>query len=292
MAINVKLQYKIVFIIGIFLFSGCDHSPTSLNKYQLTTEKKNNLKINNSLKNTVNIQKTTISIPKNLSKLTGTLANTNIIGTPDYPTINGGIINSTDILFVDYTAENKKTLSQDKIVTTVLVNTKKYNKSFLDDGWVTSGKVKKLLITASQQGKLSYVLKKSDQMGLPASIAVIPMIESNYDTNAISSKGAAGVWQLMPSIAKDYGIENQDRFKFTTSTTVALQLLIDLYNRYGNWELTFAAYNAGSKRVSDAIRKNPQAKVIDDLDLPTETKNYVKRIMRISKMMTELSIDD
>lgn len=214
-----------------------------------------------------------------ISKPSGALTYTSYIGTPDHPTIDGGMINDTDNLSGDHDhLKTKQVLS-------------KQNMPFKDD-WATSEKVKSFLTAAGKQGKLDYVLKKTDEMGLPASIAVIPMVESNYETQAVSPKGAGGAWQLMPSIAKDYGIKNQDRFQFTISTNTALKLLNKLHQQFGNWELAFAAYNAGTKRVTSAIQKNPNAMTIDELDLPQETKIYIHKLSTLNSIFINTEKND
>ena len=72
-------------------------------------------------------------------------------------------------------------------------------------------------------------------------MALVPIVESNYNRNAVSPKGAGGAWQLMPKTAGDYGLSSNQRFDFTSSTGVAIQLLNDLYQQFGNWALVFAA---------------------------------------------------
>ena len=257
-----------VFILGVFILSGC---------YSATSGKKTESRIPG---------KTVISIPKTLRPVQSTLEYTSYIGTPDHPTIDGGIINSTDGMPVNHDMPSTKPLfPQQQAVKVTLIKASEDNQKPFKDNWATSEKVKRLLIEAASQGKLDYVLKKTDQMKLPASVAVVPMVESNYQTQAVSPKGAAGAWQLMPSTAKDYGINNQERFQFTTSTDTALKLLNNLHQQFGNWELAFAAYNAGNKRVCDAMQENPNAKTIDELDLPQETKTYLYKIMAIDKFL-------
>lgn len=114
------------------------------------------------------------------------------------------------------------------------------------------------------------------------------MVESNYRTQAISTKGAAGAWQLMPLVAHEYGLSHQDRFTFNVSTDVALQLLCDLYHRFHNWELAFAAYHAGSGRVARALHNHPQAIRLADLHLPEETVHYVRRLHRLNHALQQM----
>lgn len=201
-----------------------------------------------------------LSIISILGSITMT-AHSSVIGTVDHPTIDGGIINENSH------SANFVNLAIDK--------------PFNDD-WATDQRVKNLLIAATHQGKLAFVLKKTEQMNLPASVAVIPMIESNYNLHAVSKKGAAGVWQLMPKTAKEYGIDAEKRFQLDEASEAALKLLNDLHRQFGKWTLAYAAYNAGSKRVADALHQNPRATTIDDLALPQETKNYVHRLNQLN----------
>jgi hypothetical protein len=231
-----------------------------------------------------------IRIPDAMEPIQGVVVNTSQPGTVDHPTINGGIISAT--MHLSRNEDQQFFLKQRRQPAHVTQPTQRTStikqKPFADE-WATSEKVRQLLILATAQGKLNYVLKKTKQMGLPASVAVVPMVESNYQTDALSPKGAAGAWQLMPSVAKDYGIQTQERFQFRTSTDTALKLLNHLHQQFGNWELAFAAYNAGSKRVITALQKNPNAKTIDALDLPQETKIYVKRIRGLNKTLWVLA---
>lgn len=272
-------RQRMSLIVVLLILAGCHQSDKSTDI--ISPNSIVNAELNNSV----------LQVPSNYHVLKSSLEYTSYIGTTDHPTINGGIINSADGTPVNHQmpiviqrADPTPRIKPSKTV----VN----NQIAFPDSWATSMRVKKLLIVAASAGKLSYVLKKTNEMGLPASVAIVPMVESHYQTDAISPKGAVGAWQLMPSVAKDYGIQNQDRFQFTTSTDTALKLLNQLHHQFGNWQLVFAAYNAGSKRVEDALEKNPNAKNMDELDLPQETKIYVKQIMSLNKTMMELSIHD
>lgn len=261
------------FTVVLFLLSAC-HSGVSGKKLESSV-----------------MTNTPLRIPKTLHPIVGVITYTSYIGTPDHPTIDGGIINATGGMPVNQDKPIANISSQQIVKADSTESTGGIQKPFKDN-WATSEKVKGLLIEASRQGKLEYVLKKTDQMHLPASVAVVPMVESNYQTTSVSPKGAAGSWQLMPATAKAYGISAQERFQFTTETDAALKLLENLHQEFGNWELAFMAYNAGSQRVINALQKNPNAKTIDELDLPLETKVYVKRIMALNKSLMNLSMQE
>lgn len=168
----------------------------------------------------------------------------------------------------------------------------------IKDNWVYDPKTKKAVFTENVDGnqvkgiqavlrspikkdQFLYVLSKVNELQLPTELALIPIIESQYTSDAVSPKGAGGLWQLMPKTAEDMGLSDEERFSLEASTYAALQHFKQLYLKFGNWEFAIAAYNAGSSRVTKALIKNPAAKSINDLNLPAETKNYVNRFLQI-----------
>ena len=125
---------------------------------------------------------------------------------------------------------------------------------------------------------------------LPVSLVIIPYIESNYNTNAVSYVGAAGLWQLMPETAKRFSLEvsslKDERFNFTRSTTAAISYLYFLYFKFNkNLLYTVASYNCGEARVARAIKKmhgSSSYKTFIQL-IPRETQNYVKKFFFLEK---------
>ena len=93
--------------------------------------------------------------------------------------------------------------------------------------------------------------------------------ESNYDRFAISSKGALGLMQLMPSTAIQYGVKNVfDPRENIEGGVRYLKDLIKLYN--GKTDLVLAAYNAGQ----EAVRK------FNGIPPYRETRDYISKIMK------------
>lgn len=134
-----------------------------------------------------------------------------------------------------------------------------------------------------------YIINQLRNNNLPVELALIPLIESSYDPLATSPSQAAGLWQLVPITAKEYGVKRNGSFDgrrdLIASTTSAISLLQYLNNRFnGDWLLTLAAYNAGEGRIRRAIEKN-QASGLPvnywSLDLPSETMHYVPKILAI-----------
>jgi hypothetical protein len=75
-------------------------------------------------------------------------------------------------------------------------------------------------------------------------LRAIAHAESGFDADAVSSKGAQGVMQLMPEVAREYGVTNP--FASSQSIDAGARHLRDLLRRYkGDLTLAAAAYNAG-----------------------------------------------
>jgi hypothetical protein len=268
------IKHYLLIAIMIFLI-GCSDSSSHKNATKDNSQKE--------------IAKNEPSTLPTMTPVKGVLQHTIYVGTSDRPTLDGGIINAADGILVNH----EQPLSVDISHTTpqniqpssikTASDQKSTETKIFHDKWATSQKVKQLLEEAVQNGKLEYVLKKSDELGLPASVATVPMVESHYQNKALSLKGAAGAWQLMPAVAKDYGIKNEQRLEFEASTNTALKLLNNLHQQFGSWELAFAAYNAGATKVQTALQKNPKAESIEQLELPQETKDYVNHIMSLNK---------
>lgn len=98
-----------------------------------------------------------------------------------------------------------------------------------------------------------------EERGLPLELKYLPVIESGLDPNAVSSHGAAGLWQFMLSTAKGMNLEVNslvdERRDPYASSAAAADYLKDLYASYGDWSLAIAAYNCGPGAVNKAIRR-------------------------------------
>jgi hypothetical protein len=126
--------------------------------------------------------------------------------------------------------------------------------------------------------------------GLPGDLKYLAIAESDLLPNACSPKGAAGPWQFMASTGAAYGLGQSkcvdNRFSFQRSTDSAFMLLKNLHDKYHSWALAFAAYNAGEKRVNDAMRVDGSHNYFD-LCLPLETERYVFRILAIKAVLSD-----
>lgn len=124
-------------------------------------------------------------------------------------------------------------------------------------------------------------------LGLPEDIQYLAMIESGFDPTARSEDGAVGIWQLLAAPAAQYGLlQNHwidERRSPEASTRAGAGYLRDLKERFGTWELAFAAYNMGYPALMRSIRKYNTndfwALSSMEAGLPYETVVYVARVM-------------
>lgn len=143
---------------------------------------------------------------------------------------------------------------------------------------------------------LDLIVSEIARRGLPMELAALPAVESGFNTSATSPKAAAGMWQFIPSTARDMGLQvnakTDERRDPWASTLAALDYLELLHARFGNWELAMAAYNCGPERVEAAQNRNRRTGLPIDfwsLNLPNETEQYVPRILATAKLLTGTS---
>lgn len=133
--------------------------------------------------------------------------------------------------------------------------------------------------------EMSKILKEN---GVPQDLLYLACVESYLSPRAYSPAKAAGIWQFIPSTARQYGLEVSDevdeRYNLPKATAAAARYLKTAYNKYGDWATVMASYNGGMGRISSELDKQ-MADNSFDLYLTEETSRYVFRIMAMKVIM-------
>ena len=154
------------------------------------------------------------------------------------------------------------------------------NKSYLHD------------VTLRAEPYMYWIAGQVKKRNMPMELVLLPIVESAFDPHATSGAKAAGLWQIIPSTGRNYGLKqtrNYDaRRDVVASTTAALDMMQRLNKMFdGDWLLTVAAYNSGEGRVLKAMKANKaRGKPTDfwSLPLPRETKLYVPKMLALSEI--------
>jgi membrane-bound lytic murein transglycosylase D len=117
---------------------------------------------------------------------------------------------------------------------------------------------------------------------IPPELVWVADVESSFDRRAESPAGAAGLFQLMPGTAKRFGLSlwpRDQRYQTEPSATASAQYLKYLFERFQDWRLALAAYNAGEGAVQKLLDRY-KTRSYDDIagHLPAETQMYVPRV--------------
>jgi peptidoglycan DL-endopeptidase CwlO len=103
--------------------------------------------------------------------------------------------------------------------------------------------------------------------GVPVSLLnAVASTESSFQPGAVSSAGAEGLMQLMPSTAASLGV---NPFNPSQAVNAAAELLSNYHQQFGSWSLALAAYNAGPAAVQAYSGVPPYS----------QTQNYVQTVL-------------
>ncbi len=154
------------------------------------------------------------------------------------------------------------------------------------------GKNPRHLERAIQRSRLYlfHIVEEVEKRGMPMEIALLPMIESAFNPQALSPMKASGIWQFIPSTGRVYGLEQNawydGRRDVLKATSAALDYLQTLYRMFGDWELALAAYNCGEGCVARALGRG-HGKNYASLRLPNETRNYVPKLVAVRNVIRD-----
>jgi len=111
----------------------------------------------------------------------------------------------------------------------------------------------------------------------PNLLRAVIVVESGFNSRAVSNRGAVGLMQLMPATAARFGVSNRyDPGQNVRGGALYLGFLIKRFDR--NVRLALAAFNAGE----DAVDRNA-----GQIPPFSETLEYVPKVMRIYRALSE-----
>jgi membrane-bound lytic murein transglycosylase D len=141
---------------------------------------------------------------------------------------------------------------------------------------------------------LYYIVVQVEKRDMPLEIALLPMVESAFNPQAVSVSRASGIWQFMPSTGNLYGMKQtfwmDSRRDVVAATEGALNYLQKLHDQFDDWQLALAAYNWGEGNVARAIAKNEKAGRPTDyasLQMPDETRNYLPKLQAVKNIVSD-----
>ena len=128
--------------------------------------------------------------------------------------------------------------------------------------WVAVPQTRELMIKAVERmpayrGMIEQTLHAHR---LPVELLGMVMAESRFDNEAHPNtplpRRSAGIWQLIPQTGRELGLKVSpvldERLEPRRATEAAATILTHLFDRYRDWPVAIAAYNAGEKKV-DAL---------------------------------------
>jgi membrane-bound lytic murein transglycosylase D len=147
----------------------------------------------------------------------------------------------------------------------------------------------------ARSGKFMPMISKVlNDEGLPEDLAYLAIVESELIVNATSRVGAVGLWQFVPSTARQYGLriddwvdERRDPIK---STRAAAAYLKELHSYFGRWYLVTAAYNAGPSIINKALQKTGAVDfwgIREKSQISDETRNFVPKFIAVALIASD-----
>ncbi|HZK19939.1 MAG TPA: transglycosylase SLT domain-containing protein [Treponemataceae bacterium] len=138
----------------------------------------------------------------------------------------------------------------------------------------------------------TFIQNKAAEYDLPQCIEFIVVIESEYNTNAISRSGAVGMWQFMSNSVGTWLKINEwvdERRDPWLATDAAMKKLQINYDSLGDWALAIGAYNMGLGGMNRAIKKAGSRDfwyLATHGYLSNQTATYVPRFFAIAEIIT------
>lgn len=139
---------------------------------------------------------------------------------------------------------------------------------------------------------MPYIFEQVQSRGLPAELALLPIIESAMNPDAVAVRGPTGLWQIIPATGDRLGIPRNGQFDGrrdpVLATRAALDYLEAMHARFGDWRLTIVAYNTGEgavRRALGGVSGNAGRRDFWSLRLPRHGMLFVPKILALAALI-------
>lgn len=136
------------------------------------------------------------------------------------------------------------------------------------------------------RSEVDSILRKAH---IPWEFSSVPIVESNWKIDAVSSSGAVGPWQFIEKSGRGRHLVidswRDERRNVWRSTEAAVEEISFSYGVLKTWILTMAAYNAGPTRMRTLKTEHGFSDFWQMLDagiIPSETESYVPQVIAVS----------
>lgn len=133
---------------------------------------------------------------------------------------------------------------------------------------------KALFLSGKYIDEMEEIFKNEN---LPIELTRLVYVESSFNVLAQSKVGASGLWQIMPSVArekkyikKDYDKRNHPIY----ATKLAAKILKQNYNSLNSWPLAITAYNHGLAGVHRMVKRSKSLDIADLIDTEKPTGSW------------------
>jgi len=139
------------------------------------------------------------------------------------------------------------------------------------------------------------IIEELEKHNMPPQIALLPFVESAYNSKATSPVGAVGMWQIMPKTGRLFGIKNKKLLRnHEVAMKTAIKILKANKEKLGDWILAINAYHSGAGRImqaSDIANSKDICEILnfmDENDVKIKgykfySRNYVAQLFAIEK---------
>ena len=197
------------------------------------------------------------------------------------------VFNAEDAAYSAMQVPQRMTFCGDTIDLSRLDRKERMDREMLAAMYMHSNSVQVIKRAGRYMAVIERILKEE---GMPDDLKYLMVTESNINPTALSRAGAAGLWQLMPATARQYGLTVteavDERYHLERATRAACKYLREAYAKYGNWETVAASYNAGQGKISRELSRQREGNALD-LVLVEETTRYVYRILVAKLLLTD-----